>query len=286
MYQILRKNSFQFIWAAFFVLLFSCTSQSSNDAESESAELRSIPEVTVVITEASYDAPDSLPAGNVSVVMVNNTEGMHSAHLIHLDDGYSEQQLIDAYADASRNRGTRPDWMTHRGGPLGEPGTSRLSMNLEPGNYVWVCVMGPDTIPHFTGNEHQFLTVHPAEVPTEPLTEADNKILMTDENHELVKPLSSGPQSIDIINTGTKYHLTAMAKLNEGATAEEYLVWMQNMQGPPPASGVAATSAIGPGLSARLDLDLEPGEYLLFCFANADGVPHIFQGAIQTISVE
>ncbi len=211
---------------------------------------------------------------------------MHSAHLILLDEGYTSDQLITAYADSSRTRGTRPEWMTHRGGPLGEPGESSLTMQLEPGNYVWVCVMGPETIPHFTGHENQPLIVSGDPNSEVQLDDPDVTIRMTDENHELSVPISAGEQSIEIINTGNNYHLAAIAKLNEGSTAEDYMNWFTQPNGPPPAIGVAATSAIGPGLSARMNLSLDSGNYVLFCFANAGGVPHMFQGAIQTVSVE
>lgn len=276
---------------AFFIVLCwitGCENRQSDqtDLTAESSAPRPIPTAEVLIEPGLYDAPDSLTAGYVTIKMVNNTREMHSAHLIRLDDGYSSEQLIAAYADSSRTRGTRPDWMTHRGGPLGEPGTSSVTLDLQPGNYVWVCVMGPDTIPHFTGNEHQAVVVKEAETETVPLSEPDTEIHMTDENHELTQPLAAGKQSVEIKNTGSKYHLAAISKLNEGFSTEDYLNWFTAPNGPPPAKGVAATSAIGPGLSARLDLDLEPGEYVLFSFANADGIPHMFQGAVQSITVE
>ena len=65
----------------------------------------------------------------------------------------------------------------------------------------------------------------------------------------------------------------------------QYL-WFTNYNGPPPARGIIATSAIGPELTARIKVDFDPGEYVLYCMANAEGKFHLLDGAITSFTVE
>ena len=116
-------------------LLTSCNSKKTNK-EIENKEKNEISNVSVVITDDSFNAPDSVPAGYVKLKLLNNSSGMHSAHLIKLDNGYTTEQLINAYADSMRTGGVRPKWMTHRGGVISEPGTSEIELMLDSGDYT------------------------------------------------------------------------------------------------------------------------------------------------------
>ena len=262
-----------------FSTFFHCAAQQ----ESHQDEL--IESVNVVITDDAYLAPDSVRSGFVSLHLDNRSSEMHSAHLIKLENGYSTQELISAYTDSLRNSGGRPDWMIHRGGVISEPGTSSIIMYLEPGQYTWVCVMGSDTNPHFAGHEHKSLTVHGEPKSGANLPKADLTITMTDDGFDMSESIVQGDQSIDILNSGSKYHLVAISKLNTNSTAQDLINWFSTYQGPPPAQGVIATSAIGPELNARINISFEPGEYILYCMANADGQFHLLDGEYLSSSV-
>ncbi len=265
--------------------LISCNSKSP-DKEQENKEKRVISNMSVEISDSSFNAPDSVPAGYVNLKLTNSSSGMHSAHLIKLANGYTTEQLIQAYADSMRTGGARPKWMTHRGGVISEPGSSEIQLLLDSGNYTWVCVMGEESAPHFAGHEHKSLKVYGTFGPTPNLPQADLTINMTDENFELSKPVLKGSQAIDIVNTGSKYHLVAISKLNDGAEAEDVISWFTNYNGPPPAKGIIATSAIGPELTARINVEFESGKYVLYCMANAEGKFHLLDGAITSFTVE
>ena len=243
-----------------------------------------VPTIEVSMDSVSYNAPITLPAGYVTVNFTNKTKEMHSAHLIKLDKGYTEKEMINAYMQTQRTNAPRPDWMVHRGGTIAAPGSSAVTLFLEPGNYAWVCVMG-DAEPHLAGYEHQAVKVEGKIDRAIKLKEADVTITMTDDKHELNPNIQAGSRALDVINTGSKYHLAAIAKLNEGATKEDVVNFYTTFQGPPPFVGVTATSAIGSGLTARLDLDFEPGNYVLFCMANAEGTFHLLEGAIREFTV-
>lgn len=266
-------------------LLLSCNSKETKK-EVALEKAPEIPQVTVTITDSTYTAPSQLPSGYVNIELINKASDMHAAHLIKLDDDYTSEQLINTYADSMRTGGERPKWMTHRGGLIAEPGTRDITMFLKPGNYTWVCVMGDEAAPHFAGFEHQAVTVSGEIDENMKLEKPDVVIAMTDENFEIDKKMESGEQAVEIKNIGSKYHLAAISKLNQGATAADFTQWFMSPNGPPPAQGIIATSAIGPGLAARLNLNLEAGDYILFCMANAEGKFHLFDGAIKTFTVE
>ncbi|WP_373395853.1 hypothetical protein V8V91_14875 [Algoriphagus halophilus] len=266
-------------------LLTSCDSGKSDKSENTKIN-KEIPSLSVLISEDTYVAPDSVAAGYVHLKLSNEASEMHSAHLIKLDKGYNTDQLIQAYADSMKTGGPRPQWMTHRGGVIAEPGTSEIYLLLEPGNYTWVCVMGDESAPHFAGHEHKAFKVYGEIDQSQKLQAQDLTIEMTDENFELDKSISQGKQSIEIVNSGSKYHLVAISKLNEDAKAEDLIKWYSNYNGPPPARGIIATSAIGPDLTARINVDFEPGDYVLYCMANAEGTFHLLDGAITSFTVE
>ena len=266
------------------IVLTSCQSRKSTESIEQKQKVET-QTIAVVITDETFNAPDSIPAGYIKLSLSNNASGMHSAHLIKLDKGYTTDQMIKTYADSMRTGGSRPSWMTHRGGVISEPGTSEIELLLEPGDYTWVCVLGDESAPHFAGHEHKSLTVYGTIDASQQLPPPDLIITMTDENFALSKPVSKGNQTIDIVNSGSKYHLVAISKLNEGATAEDVTSWFTNYNGPPPAKGIIATTAIGPALTARINADFDSGEYVLYCMANAEGKFHLLDGAITAFTV-
>ncbi|NMM47743.1 hypothetical protein [Marinigracilibium pacificum] len=271
------------IFILLLIIFAACSKKSVDDSETNVYKKK----VAIVLTSPdSFKAPDSLLSGYYEISFSNQTKELHSAHLIKLNEGYTASQLINAYADSIRTGGDRPKWMTHWGGVISQNGISKISLELKPGNYVWVCVMGSDSLPHFVGHENKPLHVAVNSIQVTPLPDANVTITMTDENHSLNQPLNSGSQTVEITNSGSKYHLAAISRLNEGSSVEDVISWYQTYDGPPPVSGLYSTSAIGPGLSARMDLDLQPGTYILYCMANAEGKFHLLDGAITTFEVE
>jgi hypothetical protein len=56
---------------------------------------------------------------------------------------------------------------------------------------------------------------------------------------------------------------------------------------PPPMTPVGGTQAIFPGTSQLLQLDLEPGEYVVVCEVPSpgDGQPHHAKGMVRRVTV-
>ena len=258
---------------------------TSGDVDGSQGDDPSIAVVTV--GPNSFEAPEELPAGYVTVRFTNDTDALHSAHLIRLDGGHSVGDLVAIYGEAVQTGTPRPSWIAHHGGVIAEPGTGEATVFLEPGNYAWVCVMGEDSGdgPHFMAHEVQALSVAGPTRGSVDSVSPDAIIRMTDSGEELSVSLRPGPQTLEITNSGSTTHLLAISRLGPSSTVEDVAAWFQDPAGPPPAIGVAATTVLDPGLSAWLNVDLAPGRYVLFCMANADGPPHVFRGEIREVVV-
>lgn len=247
--------------------------------------------VTVTASEAGYQAPDTLPAGFTTIRFVNETNDMHMAHLVRIEGAHSLEDLVEAYAEAIRTHGPRPEWMKRFGGPVADPYSTAASVtqDLEPGLYAWVCGMDtPDGTIHFTAGEAQALVVLPTDdqasgraAPT-----ADNVMRLLDYTFALETPLRSGFQTLEVQNLGPEPHEVAIVKLAAGMTLADVEAWLNDPQGPPPATVAGAVSALAPSLTAYLELDLTPGAYVLLCLVSApDGRPHVAHGMIQQVTV-
>jgi len=268
-------------------LVLACGGEASIPDEGPDAP----PVITVSVSETAYEAPDTLYAGVLTIRLENATATTHMAHLVKLDDGHSVSELVEAYGEAVRTFGPRPEWMTRYGGPMADPYTTSASVtqDLTPGLYAWVCGMdAPDGTIHFTAGEARPLVVLPADerVSDASAPAADNVLRLVDYAFALEEPLRTGLQTLRVESVGAEPHEVGVAKLAPGATLADIEEWFANPQGPPPASVAGAVTALAPSLTAYLELDLTPGSYVLLCFVSApDGRPHIAHGMSLLLEV-
>jgi hypothetical protein len=89
-------------------------------------------------------------------------------------------------------------------------------------------------------------------------------------------------------NDAEQSHEMFMLQLAPGKTAQDFAVWAEKMQGPPPGKPVGGISGMSKGDVVYLPVDLAPGEYGLYCFLpdHKDGKPHIAHGMMQQITVK
>lgn len=269
----------------------ACGGTGQDDTPNANRSPRTPPVITVTASETGYHAPDTLSAGLTTIRFVNDTDVMHMAHLVKIRGAHSIDELVEAYAEAIRTRGPRPEWMTRFGGPMAEPHSTAASVtqDLEPGLYAWVCGLEmPDGTIHFTAGEAQALVVLPTNDQAASLAApaVDNTMQLSDYAFALHAPLRSGPQTLKVENLGPEPHEVALAELAPGMTVADVEAWLNDPQGPPPATVVGAVTALAPSLTAYLELNLTPGSYVLLCFVSApDGRPHIAHGMIQQVTV-
>ena len=256
--------------------------------------------VTITATDYAFQAPDTIAAGFTTFRLVNNSDQIHMAQLIRLEPGRTMDEYIEAYSESFRTRGPRPQWATRVGGPGAAPphGTSNATQYLEPGRYLWVCNVNPppDRIPHVMKRMAKAFVVRAAGATTPARTPpaSDVVIQLIDFGFTVSPTLAPGRHTIRVENAGREPHEIGLMKLAPGTTEDSVRKvrdWMQNPDGPPPASVSAASlvggiSSLAAGGEAYFEADLTTGDYVLFCFVTApDGRPHTAHGMVQHIRI-
>jgi len=71
-----------------------------------------------------------------------------------------------------------------------------------------------------------------------------------------------------------------------GAAAVDQVVAAIERGAPPPGTAVGGMQAFPPGATQQLQLDLEPGEYVVVCHVTSpNGTPHHARGMIRQVMV-
>lgn len=262
--------------------------------------------VSLSATEYAISAPDSIPAGWTTFRLANRGGEVHYGHIVSLDSGRTQPDLVTAYLEAIRTSGPRPAWVKRFGGPGGTaPGdSSNVTQHLEPGSYIWICPVEDDSgSPHFAkGEVKQFVVYAVAQDAAAPTAApaADAAIRLTDFAFAFEPPLKAGRHTIRVENAGSEPHDVGLLKLAPGRTIEEVQAWLNPERArrsddakepPPPLETIGSVgggiAAIAPGMSAYFETDLTPGDYVLFCMVTApDGRSHIEHGMIQRVRID
>ena len=269
-----------------------CKSDRASDAPPSSAaptdgSSRASEVVTVTANDFSFDAPGKVPAGTVTMRLVNKGKELHHAQMIRVDAG----KTVEDIAKALKNPGPPPSWVKWVGGPNAVlPGKETHATSvLTPGLYAYLCfIPSPDRVPHFSKGMVLPFEVTPRPSATASLPAPDAKIRMLDYDFELSQPLTAGKRTILVENAGPQLHELALLKLAPGKSVADFAAWdAGGMKGPPPAEPIGGVVALDKGASATFTVELTPGDYGLLCFVPdaKDGKPHLAHGMIKTITV-
>src|SRR6266545_3300383 len=71
--------------------------------------------VTITATDFKFDLPAQIPAGVVSLHLVNHGKELHQAQVIRLENG----KTVADFAKAMKENGPPPSWVKFVGGPNG-----------------------------------------------------------------------------------------------------------------------------------------------------------------------
>jgi len=105
--------------------------------------------VTVIGLDYAFQAPDTLPAGPVSLSLLNRGTVRHELILILLNEGRTLGELLQATTSEARMSLSRPVGLIFA--QPGQPADAQLLINLAQGrSYVFLCVLrdAPDKPPH------------------------------------------------------------------------------------------------------------------------------------------
>ena len=261
----------------------------SSPATSTAADPGGTPaSVTVTANDFSFEAPGEVPAGAVTMRLVNKGTELHHAQLVKLEDG----KTMEDVAKALKNPGPPPSWVSFVGGPnaVAPGGEAQATSVLSPGNYAYLCfIPSPDRVMHAAkGMIMPFTVTGESSTPAAELPAADVIITMVDYDFQLSKPLTPGRHTIRVENAGPQPHELALLRLAPGKTLADFAAWDKGgMKGPPPAEPIGGVVTLDKGGSAVFSADLTAGDYGLMCFVpdSKDGKLHFAHGMMKTIKV-
>jgi hypothetical protein len=274
------------------LLLGGCGSERRAEAPPADAPpatpAASSPEIlTVTASDYKFEAPDQIPAGLVTVQLVNRGPSPHHVQLLRLGEGKTPADF-----QAAMQKGEMPTWATPAGGPNPPEvgGTSEVRMPLEAGEYMMVCFI-PDTagVPHMAHGMVRPLRVTPATAAAVSTadTTADVEMTLVDYDFKLSGPIAPGRHVVRVTNAAQQPHEFVFVRLKPNKTPQDFARWGEHQVGPAPGTLHGGISAIMPGTVAYVPVDLPAGDYALLCFIPdvKDGKAHFVHGMAKRIKV-
>jgi uncharacterized cupredoxin-like copper-binding protein len=243
--------------------------------------------ITVTATDFRLDMPATVPAGAVSLRLVNTGKEFHQAQIVRLDQG---KTVADLEA-AMKHEGPLPPWLHFVGGPNGigpaQEGTSIAS--LAAGRYALVCLIpSPDGVSHLMKGMIQPFEVSAGGAEAA-LPVASDTVRLGDYTFESGRPITAGQHTFLVTNAAQQPHELVLLRLAPGKTVKDFGTWATTggMKGPPPALPLGGVAVIDHGESGVFTADLAPGDYGLICFVpdSKDGKPHLMHGMMKQITV-
>jgi uncharacterized cupredoxin-like copper-binding protein len=247
------------------------------------------PARTLVITayEYSFQAPDSVPAGVVTVRFIDRGRKAHQLAMARLDDTSSLDRVMRSLiADKVRTGGLR--WVG--GVESAIPGeSSETTLPLASGRYVIICAYdGDNGHAHMSLGMIRSLLVTPgAQVTTRSLPATPTTIELSDYHIAFSSPLHSGKQLVRVVNVGKQRHHLVIGRIVGNATTDEIMKWDGKSQPAPLEDMSGGAAAMDPGQASVIKMDLTPGRYELACVLADDGKStlHYLLGMHQEIAI-
>jgi uncharacterized cupredoxin-like copper-binding protein len=244
--------------------------------------------VTVTITahDYSFEAPDSVLSGAVTLKLVNRGKEFHHIWLVRIDHGKTPADFIQAL---SQGHGALPVWAREVGGPNAPApgGEANATVELDPGTYLITCAIpSADGKPHIMKGMIRTMVVTKA-AQRAPMPEADVTMILRDYSFTTLQALTAGRRVIEVRNYGRQSHEIELVRLAPGKSAHDVLQWIEKPEGAAPGLPLGGVSPLASGGRSQFTVDLEVGRYALICFLpdRGDGKPHFMHGMMQEIEV-
>ncbi|MEP6836222.1 MAG: hypothetical protein ABJB74_22725 [Gemmatimonas sp.] len=277
------------------VLIGGCASEKSGNGKADSTPaattVAAVPQViTITAKDFSFNAPDTVQGGMVTIKLVNQGPELHHIQLLRLTDGKTVADLEQGLK-AAKPDSPPPPWAHDVAGPNAPipGGEVSITEQLEPGTYAIVCfIPGADNIPHVMKGMIRALTVVPATAAAAPAPTSDISVVMSDYSWAVTPEITTGKHTIKIENSAEQSHEMLLVQLPPGKTVADLAAWVGKQVGPPPAKPMGGISGMPKGAVVYLPVDLEPGEYGLLCFLNdaKDGKMHVEHGMMKQFTVK
>jgi hypothetical protein len=246
------------------------------------------PVIDIMASDYAFDAPDTLPAGLVTVRLMNHGQEPHHAQLLRLNDGVS---FDDFAADLQAEGEGALRLVTLTGGPgaLSTLKTTEVTLDLAPGQYALACfIASPDGVPHLAKGMLKPVTVTANPTQDAAAPEIAGTMTLRDFGFEIPDTVPAGPVSYRVFNAGPQPHELNILKLAPGASVGDVMAWAPDQGTPPPFEAVGGMNGLSQGVDDYMTIQLDPGEYVAICNIPdpASGLPHSQLGMIQPFTVE
>ncbi|MGH7584155.1 MAG: hypothetical protein ACREL5_13105 [Gemmatimonadales bacterium] len=255
------------------ILLAACGSPSAKPAN-----------VDVTMADYSISAPAAIPAGMVTFTAHNTGAQLHQAALVRLDSG---KTAADFTAALMQKGGPPPPWIVWMGGLQNN---SVTTLGLEPGSYVWYCLIPDSTgVPHVARGMLAPMTVTPASGPVAPAPAADIDVTMHDYQWDFSKPITAGHHVFKVSTLPGQPHEWVVIRLKQGATLNDVLAWAAKPSGfPAAAEWIGGIPILQAGQVNYATIDFTPGHYAFVCFVPdaTDGQPHAAHGMVKDLVIQ
>lgn len=265
--------------------LAACSKSDNKGADNTAGERVQPAVVVYTASEYQFAGPDTIASGLTAFKLVNTGAEFHHMTMMRIDSGKTIADM-----QALKESDPSPAWLVAVGGPnAASPGDSiRAMMDLEPGNYVIMCVIpAADGQPHFMKGMIRPLTVIPATGPTAQAPKVDVRVDLVDYGFEFSTPLTAGRHMLEIDNKGPQVHEMVLVELEPGKTGRDFLAWTTTMQGPPPGRVINGIAGLHVGRQAFVANTFKPGTYAFICFVPdiKDGKSHFEHGMVTDLTV-
>ena len=181
------------------------------------------PVIDIMASDYAFDAPDTLPAGLVTLRLMNHGQAPHHAQLLRMNDGVSFE---DFAADLQVEGEAALRLVTLTGGPgaLSNLKTTEVTLDLAPGAYALACfIPSPDGTPHLAKGMLKPVTVTGAGAQAATAPETAGTMTLRDFGFDIPDTLPAGPVSYRVFNAGPQPHELNILKLAPGASAGDVL---------------------------------------------------------------
>lgn len=235
------------------------------------------PVLTIIATDFAFTMPgganSSVPAGPVTVRLVNKGKELHMMGIVELGD--TTASAFIQKLSHQRFYGTEVGGVN--GVAPGDTGTATVI--LKPGNAAVVCyiISADGTMHALKGMITPFRVVPATPAAAEPRAPFD--IALRDYSIVVPNGLRAGRHVFRVDNDGAMTHDLVLFRLSPGADTADALAWLDK-----PAVGSPRVHPLGGivgedhGLHAYFYADLTPGDYMVLCWMPdaKTRVPHFY----------
>lgn len=257
------------------------------------------PELVINTSEYAFDMPATTESGYNRITMNSQAAAEeHHAMFLRFNEGVTEDQFMQVLM--SGDLLGLLDVVTSYGGPMATPGGQGTVIAwLDPGTYAVVCVIPDDQgVPHVAHGMISMLEVtEGSAAAADPV--ADGTITLVEMTFDgLPAEVPAGQYLWQVTNGGTQLHEMVIYQLAPGVPAAAIIAGITappaspeaapaEDEGPPPFVAGTGAAPMSPGATNFVELDAQPGEYLVACFVpDAEtGMPHAMMGMISSFTV-